>query len=95
MERHTCPINFKSLFEIPSWPELFLFSKLSIAFIVSSSVICVNLSLFIVGFLRYDVKFMFLFVGVFISDASLFPILAKYTLKEFAISIGSDKTRPL
>ena len=38
---------------------------------------------------------MFLFLGVFISDASLSPILAKYTLKEFAISIGSDKTRQL
>ena len=49
----------------------------------------------IVGFLRYDVMFMSLFVGVFISDASLSPILAKYTLKELALFFGSDKTRPL
>ena len=39
-------IYFKTLFEIPSWPELFLFSRLSIAFTISS---CVTHALFVLS----------------------------------------------
>ena len=38
---------------------------------MSSSDICLNCNLFMVGFLIYDVKSSSSFVGVFISDASL------------------------
>ena len=88
-------VNFSSLLDIPSCPELFLFSRLSIAFKVSVSVIHLNWRRVFAGTPMHCEKFIVLSNCVSISEARFAPILAKYKLNVFAISLEFDRDRPL
>ena len=75
---------------------LFLFSRLSIAFNVSVSVIHLNLTCVDAGVSMYCEKSIILLSNcVSISEARLTPILAKCKLNVFAISLVFDRVRPL
>ena len=83
------------LLDIPSCPELLLFSKESIAFIVSISVMQWKLNDVSVGVPKYCIIMIKkALLSCSIVPAKLLPILAKYTLNAFAIAFGSDNSSP-
>ena len=89
-------VNFSSLLDIPSCPELFLFSRLSMVFNVSVSVVHLNLSCVDADVSMYCEKSIILLSNyVSISEARLTPTLAKHKLNVFAISLVFDRVRPL
>ena len=79
-----CDICFSREIDSLSWPELFFGFRLLKIFCITSWLICLNLNLQLMFFLRYDLNEPL--PALLILLASLGPIVEKYSLNLLAIS---------